>query len=276
MIQLLVSMAMVAATVVHPGRPAFGQSSQSIAKPSFEVASVKPNKSGVPAMSIETPPGGRFIATNVALALLIRNAYGLQESQLAGVPAWAASERFDIVAKAEQDIPRTNERPNPYQLMLQSLLEERFNLKAHTETRDVPGYALVVARSDRKFGPRLKVHDGDCDRPSPSALAPASSTLNCGTRTNTTPTGGKTTGRGLRMEAFARNLAAFTGRYVVDRTGLPGLYDFEIEFTPDPSPDTRGPSIFTAVQEQLGLKLDSVRVPTEVLVIDSIERPTPD
>src|SRR5687767_13044625 len=204
---------------------ASSQSSTPSAKPSFEVASVKPNKSGVPAMSIETPPGGRFIATNVALGMLIRNAYGLQESQLAGVPEWAASERFDIVAKAEQDIPRTNERPSPYQLMLQSLLEERFNLKSHKETRDVPGYALVVARSDRKFGPRLKVHDGDCDRAPASARAPVSSTLNCGTRTNTTPTGGKTTGRGLRMEAFARNLAAFTGRYVVDRTGLPGLYD---------------------------------------------------
>jgi uncharacterized protein (TIGR03435 family) len=280
MIKLQVSVMVFAVTLVPVTRdlnPAFGQtSSQTITKPSFEVASVKPNKSGVPAMSIETPPGGRFIATNVDLGVLIRNAYGLQESQLAGLPDWTASERFDIVAKAEQDIPRTTERPSPYQLMLQSLLEERFNLRVHTETRDLPGYALVVVRSDGKFGPRLKVHGGECDRAAGSATAPRSSVLNCGTRTNMAPTGGKTTGSGIRMETFARNLAGFTGRYVVDRTGLPGSYDFEIEFTPDQSPDTTGPSIFTAVQEQLGLKLDSVRVPTEVLVIDSIERPTPD
>ena len=100
--------------------------------------------------------------------------------------------------------------------------------------------------------------------------------MNCGTRTNMTPTAGKVSGSGITMETFARNLAGGTGRNVVDKTGLTGSYDLELEFTPDQSPDTSGPSLFTAMQEQLGLKLDAQRAPVEVLVIDRLEKPTPD
>jgi uncharacterized protein (TIGR03435 family) len=91
-----------------------------------------------------------------------------------------------------------------------------------------------------------------------------------------TPTSGKVTGTGISMETFTRNLAGGTGRNIVDKTGLAGAYDLELEFTPDQSPDTTGPSLFTAIQEQLGLKLESQRAPVEVLVVDKVERPTPD
>ena len=147
---------------------------------------------------------------------------------------------------------------------------------AHWEMREMPVYSLVVA-TPGKLGPKLKPHAGDCDRareggPPPPGAPP----MNCGTRTNMTPTAGKVSGSGITMQTFARNLAGGTGRNIVDKTGLAGSYDLELEFTPDQSPDTTGPSLFTAMQEQLGLKLDSQRAPVEVLVIDRLERPTPD
>src|SRR6266487_4622992 len=117
------------------------------ANPSFEVASIKPNKSGDPRVSIGIQPGGRFTATNYPLRFLIRNAYQLQDFQLVGGPDWIASERFDIVAKAAGDVPRTppGGPPGPLQLMLQSLLADRFKLVAHKEMRELPIYALVLA-----------------------------------------------------------------------------------------------------------------------------------
>src|SRR5687767_10153489 len=142
--------------------PAFAQTPAPAPKPSFEVASVKPNKSGDRGMSSAEQAGGRFIATNNTLAILVRNAFNLQESQVVGLPDWGASERFDIVAKAEQEFPKTAERPRLAQLMLQSLLEERFKLVSHRETRDLPAYALVVARADSRLGPQLKQSDVDC------------------------------------------------------------------------------------------------------------------
>lgn len=259
---------------------AAGQQSAPVTpKPSFEVASVKPNKSGEPGMSITTQPGGRYVATNVPVAMLIRNAYELQASQLVGVPDWAASERFDITAKAEHDIAPTNQKPNPHQLMLQSLLEERFNLKVHRETRDLPGYALVVARADGKLGPQMKQSDVDCAALAaarraggpPPPLAPGE-WRPCSMRMGR----GTLTAGSMKMANLAGTLSSAVQRVVVDRTGLAGGFDFDLTFSMDQSADASAPSIFTAVQEQLGLKLDSVRIPTDVLVVDSIERPTPD
>ena len=249
-------------------------------KPSFEVASVKPNKSGEQGMSIATQPGGRYIATNVPLGMLIRNAFELQESQLAGLPDWAASERFDITAKAEQDIAPTTQKPSPIQLMLQSLLQERFGFKAHTETRDLPGDALVVARSDGKLGPQMKQSNVDCAALAaarraggspPPPLAPGERRP-CSMRMGR----GTLTAGSMTMANLAGTLSSAVQRMVVDQTGLAGGFDFDLTYSMEQSADASGPSIFTAVQEQLGLKLDAVRLPTEVLVIDSVERPTPD
>jgi uncharacterized protein (TIGR03435 family) len=188
------------------------------------------------------------------------------------------SDRFDIVAKvADADLDAKGMMPGPqFMLRLQALLEERFRMATHWEMRELPVYALVVA-TEGKLGPKLKSHAGDCDRARGGGPPPGGSpALNCGTRTNRTPTLGTVNGVGITMEALARNLSGATGRHVVDKTGLTGSFDLELVFTPDQSPDTTGPSLFTAMEEQLGLKLDAQRAPVEVLVIDRLERPTPD
>jgi uncharacterized protein (TIGR03435 family) len=247
-------------------------------KPQFEVATVRPNKSGESGASLGPRPGGRLNGTNQTARNLIRNAFNIQPFQLIGGPDWMDSDRFDIVAKAaDADIDaRGMLTMSQFMLRLQSLLEDRFGMVTHWETRELPVYALVLA-TPGKLGPKLKPHTGDCDRarggPPP---APGSPALNCGTRMNMTPAGAKVTGSGIGMETFTRNLAGATGRSVVDKTGLSGSYDLDLEFIPDQSADTTGPSLFTAMQEQLGLKLDSQRAPIEVLVIDKLERPTPD
>jgi uncharacterized protein (TIGR03435 family) len=247
-------------------------------KPQFEVATVRPNGSGEANASIRVQPGGRLTATNQTLRNLIRNAFNLQPDQMIGGPDWINSDRFDIVAKAaDADLDAKGMMPQTqFMLRVQSFLEERFKMVTHWETRELPVYALIVA-TEGKLGPKLKAHTGDCDRAqSGGPPPPGSPAVNCGTRTNMTPTSGKLTGNGITMQTFARNLSGGTGRNVVDKTGLAGSYDLELEFTPDQSPDTTGPSLFTAMQEQLGLKLDSQRAPVEVLVIDRLEKPTPD
>lgn len=247
-------------------------------KPQFEVATVRPNNSGESNSSIRIQPGGRLTATNQTLRNLIRNAFNVQPYQMVGGPDWIESDRYDIVAKvADTDLDAKGNVPGPqFMLRLQSLLEDRFKMVTRWDTRELPVYALVVA-TPGKLGPKLKPHAGNCDRAREGGPPPPGSPpMNCGTRTNMTPTAGKVSGSGITMQTFARNLAGGTGRNVVDKTGLTGSYDLELEFTPDQSPDTSGPSLFTAMQEQLGLKLDAQRAPVEVLVIDRLEKPTPD
>jgi uncharacterized protein (TIGR03435 family) len=248
-------------------------------KPQFEVATVKPNKSGESGASLGPRPGGRLHGTNQTARNLIRGAFNLQPYQMIGGPDWMESDRFDIVAKAaDADLDEKGMLPAPqqYMLRLQSLLEDRFSMVTHWETRELPVYALVVANAGM-LGPKLKVHAGDCDRGRNAAPpSPASPAVNCGLRVNMSTTTGKVTGVGISLEAFARNLSSGTGRYVVDKTSLTGSFDLDLEFTPDQSPATSGPSLFTAMQEQLGLKLDAQRAPVEVLVIDRLERPTAD
>jgi uncharacterized protein (TIGR03435 family) len=244
-------------------------------KPQFEVATVKPNKTGESGASIGPRPGGRLNGTNQTARNLIRNAFNLQPYQMIGGPDWMDSDRFDIVAKAaDADLDEKGMLPGPqqYMLRLQALLEDRFRMVTHWETRELPVYALIVA-AEGKLGPALRVHAGDCERARIGGTPPTSK---CGTRTNLTATGGQVSGVGISMQTFARNLAGATGRNVIDKTGLVGGYDFELTFIPDQSADTNGPSLFTAVQEQLGLKLDAQRAPVEVLVIDRLERPTAD
>ena len=276
--------------------------------PQFEVASIKVNKSGDGRVMIGVQPGGRFTATNVTLRMLIRNAYQLQDFQITGGPSWLAEDHFDIVAKAESgdgvgDPFRAEQsgQPSRGQLMIRSLLAERFKLVVRNETKEMPIYALIVARSDGKLGAQLKPSEVDCAAlmaagrgrgrgplppPPPPGPPSAGAPMQCGIRIGM----GNMAVGGSPMTQVANSLSMFAGRIVVDKTGLAGSYDFTLTWTPDQLPprppgapeplingvpiDTNGPSLFTAVQEQLGLKLDSQRGPVAVLVIERAERPT--
>ena len=256
------------------------------AQTTFEVASIKPNKSADPGGSFGGRPGGQLIVTNYTLRNIVRNAYGLQNFQIVGGPDWFDLDRFDIVAKAAGDA-------SPAQMiqMVRTLLADRFKMAVHTETRELPIYALVMARDDRRPGPQLRPAAVDCaalaaargrGAPPPAPTPPGERPM-CGMRT----VPGRMMAGGYALPDVARNLAPFTGRMVVDKTGLAGTFDLDLTWTPDQIPqgplppgvapiDPNGPSIFTAVQEQLGLKLDSQRGPVDVLVIDRAERPTAD
>ena len=253
---------------------------------SFEVASVKANKSGSMQTMMQAQPGGRLVLTNATLRMLIRNAYHVQDFQITGGPDWLNSDRFDIVTKAAG-----NPSMDQLELMLRSLLTDRFKLAVRHETRDLPIYALELARTDGKLGPQLRagVHctpRGNAPpQPVPSqAFPPFGQPLPCGLRIGP----GSMEARGVEMRMLAETLSNQAGRVVLDRTGLSGEFDFDLTWTPDRLPqgppppgappfppiDPNGPSIFTAVQEQLGLKLEPTKGLVDVLVVDHAEQPT--
>ena len=235
-----------------------------LAQVAFEVASVKPNNSGSDASSTSGRPGS-FTATNVTARQLIIFGYRLREFQIATGPGWITADRFDIVARAPENV-RTD---NP--AMVRALLRDRFKLVAHMETQQGQIFSLTMARSDRRLGPQIKPTTVDCAPPQPGAPG------GCGMNTFT----GRMVGTGQSMAQLVVALASFgVRRTVLDRTELKGSYDFELRWTPDTSTSVGtandAPSIFAAVQEQLGLKLDAERGAVEMLIVDSIERPTPD
>jgi uncharacterized protein (TIGR03435 family) len=256
----------------------------------FEVTTVLPNKTGAMRVMMRVQPGGAWEATNVTLESMIRLAYRIQESQLVGGPAWIYSDRFDIVAKSGQDAPR-----GEFGLRMQSLLAERFNLAIHRETREIPVYALVNVGTP---GPRLTASPIDCEawargrNGQPLPAAPGERPT-CGT----TATPGRLTGGGMTMSQLAQTLERYTGRMVRDQTGLTGGFDYDLAFEADPALLGKGPggglppgppppapaqtssdgvSIFAAVQQQLGLRLDSRTAPVDVLVVDSAQQPHTD
>jgi uncharacterized protein (TIGR03435 family) len=222
--------------------------------PSYDVASIKPNRSGSSNSGTSTS-NGNLTATNITLRSLIRNAYGLQDFQIAGGPSWVDSDRFDIIAKAEGE-----PAPPQRRLMQQALLAERCNFAAHHEMREMVVYDLVLAKPDGKLGAGLR--HVDC-----------AVVQTCG-NTNVNNTILKAQGRTLAD--FSQTLSAIVTRIVIDKTGLAGPFDIDLAWSRDQTTDTSQPSIFTALQEQLGLKLESSRGPVDVLVIDRVEPPTPD
>jgi uncharacterized protein (TIGR03435 family) len=249
----------------------------------FEVASVKPNKTADPNSSLRLQPGGRIVATNVALRLLIRNLYNVQADQIVGGPPWIESERFDIEAKADREYPPQADAPAPELLaMMRNLLADRFKLVVHRESREMPVYLLVMARDDKTLGPQMRRVDVDCAAEAARAMAALRGGAPPPAKPDTMPPcgmrmrPGDVIARGTTPQQLARNLSQFVGRAVVDRTGLDGAFDIDLQWSPEQTADASGPSIFTAVQEQLGLKLDSQRIPVDVLVIDRVERPAPD
>jgi len=250
--------------------------------PSFEAASVKVNRSGSREVNFGMPGGGRFTATNAPLREIIRVAYSpLPDFLIVGAPDWIRTERFDIVAKAEGNPERAQ-----LFLMLRALLADRVKLTVHRETREIPIYALVRAKTEGPLGPRLRPAAVDCVALMAAAQKgtplPPSNRILCGTRARA----GTIAIGGMTMDQIALGLWPQLGRVVVDRTGLQGSFDLDLDFAPESSvtastgapdaPPGDAPSIFTAVQEQLGLKLESTRGPVEVLVIDRVERPTDD
>jgi uncharacterized protein (TIGR03435 family) len=262
----------------------------------FEVASVKPNKSGDGRVMLGLQPG-RLNATNVPLRMLLRQAFNVQDFQIVGGPDWVTSDRFDVVAKApEGDFNADVMRP-----MLQSLLVERFKLGFHKETRDMPIYALMKARPDGKLGPNVTASSIDCGArgrrgggpppaPPPPGPPQPGQKMDCGFMIGF----GRMNVGGMPMANLAQALSPMVGRIVLDKTELPGNYDFELTYSPEgigsgfpgggppllnggpPPVDPNTPTIFTALQEQLGLKLDSQRGPVEVVVIDRVEQPIAD
>jgi uncharacterized protein (TIGR03435 family) len=265
-----------AQTAAEPSKP-----------PAFEVASVKPNTSGDGRVLMMPQPGGRLSLVNVPLKLMIRNAYRLQDFQIVGGPDWMSTARYDVVAKAGTGNPSQEE----LQLMLRSLLADRFKLTAHPDKREMPTYAMVLARNDGRLGKELKKSDADCAGPvtAPAAPPPPGQMPRCGFVLGF----GNLKARGSTLAALASSLSTFAGRIVVDQTGLPGGFDVDLTWTPDNLPrpqgggdqpvtvngtaiDPNGPSLFTALQEQLGLKLESAKGPVEVLVIDRAEKPAED
>ena len=212
----------------------------------FEVTSVKKAQPGLFAIS---PYGGsQFSINRASLTLLIGIAFGLSDTDIVGGPSWRDSEYYDIVGKAEDGMALTVEEVRP---RLQWLLAERFRLVTHREPRRVPGHVLVVTRD----GVRLKAADADS-----SVFA---SILPTGVYAPSTS-----------MDSFAAILARVVGRPVVNETGLTGSYRVDLDFAADPAATTDLPSVFTALQEQLGLRLDSRTVEVEKLLIDSVERPS--
>jgi len=283
----------VAISVSRPHAQAPAQAPDPNASYVYEAASVKPNKTAPQGSSIRRFPGGRLQATNMPLRALITFAYQLQPFQLVGDPGWLRTETFDIVAKMEGDPPAVmpGQGPDPHMVAMRMLLADRFKLTVHRETREMDIYALVIVRPDGKPGPALKPSTQDCEAmldaakrgklpPPPGPNDP----VICGTRGNP----GRIQVGGMPLVTFANLLSGRVQRTVVDRTGLAGAWDFEINFAPESAPiaappgvelppgDPTAPSLFTAIQEQLGLRLQSTKGPVEVLVVDRIEHPTPD
>jgi bla regulator protein BlaR1 len=256
----------------------------------FEVVSVKPAKPGQVGMSMDALGPGRvsdtFSATNIPLIAYIREAYGMtfgsEDGRVSGAPAWVNSERYDIEAKMDPSVVDSLNRLSPGERelemhhMLQTVLADRFGLVVHRETKELPVYSLVVAKN----GPKLREAQPEDSARSGMGLKGR---------------GGPLVGRAVPMPVLAEQLSSLLNRIVLDKTGLTGKYNFTMQWTPDEgqgpnyikdpgstangptgpaSQDANGPSIFNALQDQLGLKLESGKGPVEIIVIDHVERPT--
>jgi uncharacterized protein (TIGR03435 family) len=266
-----------------------GAIAQSETAPQFEVASIKPAAPDQRGMYIRNAPGGRLNINNMPLKEMIVLAWRIQPFQISGGPAWIESARYDISAKPDH-APKQDEVP----LMLQALLADRFQLKTHHETKELSIYALVLANKDGKLGPRLtESKEGSCTtfdptKPPPPPEPGKPPVLGCGGMFMGPDRLGAS---GVEVERLTPVLSRILGRTVIDKTGLTGKFDIQTQWTPDqnqlqsmaggaqpdaqvPQFDPNGPSIFTALQEQLGLKLESQKGPVDILVIDHVEKPS--
>lgn len=252
-------------------------------QPEFEVASVKINRKaeGPSKISGSSTPG-RFIASNTPLRFIVLYAYGLLDHQLVGGPEWMWSTSIDVTASYPSGMAPSDQ---DVRIMVQNLLRDRFGFTAHREQREMPIYALTLARKDGRLGAQISRSEVDCAK----WIADKRPTLDAGGTSSVSPSGKRPacgmvatrkflTGGTRTMQQLAVTLQSMLGRPVFDRTGLTGSYDIDLQWTPVESsggaPPNDAPSIFTALQEQLGLKVSPDRDKVEVLVIDKVERPT--
>jgi uncharacterized protein (TIGR03435 family) len=237
-------------------------------RPTFDVASIKINVDGGPEGGFRPMPGGRLTAKNTSLTNLIAETYGhLLYYQVVGGPGWMNSARFDIEARAHG-----NPDEDRIMLMLQPLLEDRFKLKLHHETRELPVFTLTAARGGIKLKPSKA---GSCVAGDKFYAPLGGEAKYCGTN-RFFRKGSNIEWNATRIDtaAAAKLLSSVLRRTVVDKTGFTGTFDVHVEWTPDSdSSDAAGPSIFTVLREELGLKLESAKGPVDVLVIDHAEKP---
>ncbi|MFZ0818546.1 MAG: TIGR03435 family protein [Candidatus Acidiferrales bacterium] len=242
----------------------------------YEVASFKPDKSDGSKAGMTIADDG-FTSFNFSLQALVQDAYGVQSYQVFGAPDWLTSEPYDVEAKMDgptadalQKLSQEN-RDLARQLMLQALLADRLKLTIHRETRELPVYFLVVAKN----GPKLQ--QAKTDETYANGFKDSDGLpLGAGfTRTVQGRLSATMTTQGIPLSALAQNLWRTLRRPVLDKTGLAGKYDFTLTWAPDDTQaDSNAPSLFTALQQQLGLKLESGKGPLEVIVIDHVERPS--
>jgi uncharacterized protein (TIGR03435 family) len=247
-----------------------------LAPPEFEVASLKANRSGSPGFSIMPLPGGKLNASNISLKRLIAVAYSVTDFQIFGNVPWLESDRYDMEARA----PGPAALPQ-LRLMLRTLIADRFQLKFHRETREMKIYTLSVAHPGSPLGQGLvEIPGGEC-----SAETTQQPALKNGTPCGVVNMGpGRINGQRGRISQLCDRLSALLSITVMDKTGLPGIYNIAMTWAPDPetertltgdrppASDLPGPSVFTAIQEQLGLKLTAGKGPVEAIVIDSVQK----
>ena len=236
----------------------------------FDVASIRLNTTGATGGGGGPRPGGRYAMTNMPTRSLISIAYGIASDRVLGGPGWLLTDRYDIIATTKENPTRAETSQ-----MLQALLRERFNLAIRPEKRDLPIYTLLLARRDGQLGPGMRRTAIDCNDPEArkKAAAAAPDRMVCGL----TSERGDFQGGGITMPNLEIVLSSAAGRPVFDRTGLTGSFDIELKWTPTlgaDAPPADAVSIFTAVQEQLGLRLENATAPLDVILIDRIERPT--
>ena len=254
----------------------------------FDVVSIKPNHDSGGHFRFGNDPG-RLVAENVTLKFLLQIAYRVKDAQILGAPAWTSSDRYNIEAKSDDssaDMLRKlsdDEQETQARLMLQSMLADRFKLALHHEMKELPVYVLVVAKN----GPKFHESADTPDAPAPSGPPAPNEPQRRHTLRMNGP--GNVSAIAQNLDIFADVLSHQLGRPVLNKTGLKGDYDFTLKWTPDegraqmpggppgeatPSADANGPSIFTALQEQLGLKLELQKGPMDTIVIDHVDRPS--
>jgi len=266
----------------------FAQSSSA----SFDVASIKPSDPNSRGVFFRNRPG-LVDMSGATVKLLIQQAYDVREFQISGGPGWISSDRYDIVAKAGNipaDPQNQIDQRKATELQrerLRALLADRFQLKIRRDTKELPVYALTLANSGPKFKESSPASPAQAPNGDKGSERPRGSNIRVGL--------GQIMGQSVPLDLLVQVLSQQLGRIVVDKTGLKGTYDFTLEWTPDqgqglgpgfaapgepPRPDSSapaessGPSVFSAIQEQLGLKLESQKAPVEIIVIESVEKPS--
>jgi uncharacterized protein (TIGR03435 family) len=238
-------------------------------QPAFEAASIRPSAKRAPGADWVLRPGGQFIASNITLEELIATAYGMETFRVLGGPDWGRTTQYDVQARGAANVTADQTR-----MMLRTLLQDRFRLRAAVVRRDVPVYELMLARSDRMTGPRMPPSTpASCVENAPVSASPGAPTP-CG-RLFGNP--GRLFGRRIPLDLLATRLSPTVGRVVLNRTGLTDMFDIDLEWTPDSGPSLASkdaPALFTALGEQLGLRLDLSTGQADVLVIESVEPAT--